>query len=102
MGTTVPWRRHVRWRTWRSTNAESESIASSNLSGTHSTRCYRDSGAILGASQIYETLLRTGKAKKVCTACNRHLDSQEMTVFENYVRLIRHQLNSVLTVLRFA
>ena len=91
MDTTVPWRRHARQRTWRSTNAEGESFASYKLAGTHSTRCYRDSGVIFGASQIYETLLRTGKAKKLCTACNRHLNSQEMVVFENYVRLVRYQ-----------
>ncbi|KAF9783547.1 AAA domain-containing protein [Thelephora terrestris] len=47
----------------------------------------RDSGAIIGASQIYETLLRTGKTKKTCTACNRHLNTEEMVVFENYASL---------------
>ena len=91
MDTAVPWRQHARWRAMRSTNAERESHASYNLASTHPTRCYRDSGAILGANQIYETLLQTGKAKKVCTACNRHLNSQEMAVFENYVRLVRHR-----------
>jgi hypothetical protein len=41
---------------------------------------------MIGASQIYERLLRTGKAKKTCTACNRHLNDGEMVVFERYVR----------------
>ena len=88
MDPTVLWRRHARWRPTKSTSAESESLTSCNLAGTHPPRCYRDSGAILGANQIYETLLRTGKAKNVCMACNRHLNSQEMVVFENYVCLI--------------
>jgi hypothetical protein len=67
---------------------ESESSTPCGLAGTHSTLHCRDSGAILGASQIYETLLRTGKAKKTCTACNRHLNAQEMVVFENYVSVL--------------
>ena len=66
----------------------SESPAPCGLAGTQSVLHCRDSGAILGASQIYETLLRTGKAKKTCTACNRHLDTQEMVVFENYVSVL--------------
>ena len=69
----------------RSTSVESEYPTLSSLVGTQFTLYYRDSGAILGASQIYETLLRTGKTKKTCTACNRHLNAQEMVVFENYV-----------------
>jgi len=85
MDPTVPWRRHARWRATRLISVESESSAPCSLTGTHSASSCRDSGAILGASQIYETLLRTGKAKKTCTACNRHLDVQEMVVFENYV-----------------
>jgi hypothetical protein len=85
MGPTVPWRRHVRWRTTRLTNVESEPSSHRKYASTHPALSCRDSGAILGASQIYETLLRTGKAKKTCTACNRHLNVQEMLVFENYV-----------------
>ena len=67
---------------------ESEFPIPCDLAGTHSTLHCRDSGAIFGASQIYETLLRTGKAKKTCTACNRHLNVQEMVVFENYVSVL--------------
>jgi DNA repair protein RAD50 len=40
---------------------------------------------MLGTSTIYESLLRVGKQKKLCTACNRHLDDHEMIVFEKYV-----------------
>lgn len=85
MDQTVPWRRRVRWRATRSTSAESESRPPCMLINTQPAVPCRDSGAILGAGQIYETLLRTGKAKKTCTACNRHLNTQEMLVFENYV-----------------
>jgi len=67
------------------TSVESGSPSPCRFANTHSALSRRDSGAILGASQIYETLLRTGKAKKTCTACNRHLNTQEMLVFENYV-----------------
>jgi len=87
MDPTVPWKQRARWRATRLISAESESSARCNLSGTHFALSYRDSGASLGASQLYETLLRTGKAKETCTACNRHLNSQEMVVFENYVSM---------------
>ena len=50
-------------------------------------RC-RLSGNLSGASQIYEKLLDVGKAKKVCTVCDRHLNDREMVVFEKFVRLI--------------
>jgi hypothetical protein len=49
-------------------------------------RC-RLSGNLSGASQIYEKLLDEGKAKKVCTVCDRHLNDREMVVFEKFVRL---------------
>ncbi|KAJ7459863.1 hypothetical protein FB451DRAFT_1182155 [Mycena latifolia] len=42
-------------------------------------------GATTGSSSVYETLLRAGKQKKVCTACNRHMDDHELVVFEKYV-----------------
>jgi DNA repair protein RAD50 len=38
-----------------------------------------------GASQIYESLLRVGKQKKICTACNRGMDDHELIVFEKHV-----------------
>ena len=88
MEPTVLWKWHARWRTTRSTNVGSKSPTPCGLAGTHSALHCRDSGAIFGASQIYETLLRTGKAKKTCTACNRHLNTQEMVVFENYVSVL--------------
>ena len=86
MGPTVPWKQHVKWRATRLISAESGSSSPCRHANTQSAPSCRDSGAILGAGQIYETLLRTGKAKKTCTACNRHLNTQEMLVFENYVR----------------
>jgi len=87
MGPTVPWRQPVRWQTTRLTSAESKPPSPCGFANSHSVPPCRDSGAILGASQIYETLLRTGKAKKTCTACNRHLNTQEMLVFENFVSI---------------
>ncbi|KIM89254.1 hypothetical protein PILCRDRAFT_218441 [Piloderma croceum F 1598] len=44
------------------------------------------SGNLSGASQIYEKLLDVGKAKKVCTVCDRHLNDREMVVFEKFLR----------------
>lgn len=81
----------------KSINAEGLSFASTSLPDAHSRFLCRDSGAILGAGQIYETLLRTGKAKKTCTACNRHLDDQEMVVFENYVSVLGLLMNFIFT-----
>ncbi|KAG5639217.1 hypothetical protein H0H81_005696 [Sphagnurus paluster] len=43
-------------------------------------------GNLSGGSAIYESLLRTGKQKKLCTACNRHLNDQEFVVFEKYLQ----------------
>ncbi|KAF5382729.1 hypothetical protein D9615_002851 [Tricholomella constricta] len=43
-------------------------------------------GNLSGGSAIYESLLRTGKQKKLCTACNRHLNDQEFIVFEKYLQ----------------
>ncbi|KAJ7134632.1 P-loop containing nucleoside triphosphate hydrolase protein [Mycena epipterygia] len=39
-----------------------------------------------GTSSVYESLLRVGKQKKVCTACNRHMDAHELVVFEKYLK----------------
>ena len=49
----------------------------------------RLSGNLSGASGIYEKLLKDGKAKKACTVCDRHLNAQEMVVFEKYVMSFR-------------
>lgn len=46
---------------------------------------FRASGKKAGESQIYERFLKVGKQKKVCMACNRHLDDHELIVFEKYV-----------------
>lgn len=46
----------------------------------------RQVGSLSGGSAVYESLLRVGKQKKLCTACNRHLSDQELVVFEKYVR----------------
>ncbi|KAF7365212.1 DNA repair protein rad50 [Mycena venus] len=42
--------------------------------------------ATAGSSSVYEHLLRVGKQKKVCTACNRHMDDHEVVVFEKYLK----------------
>ncbi|KIJ61135.1 hypothetical protein HYDPIDRAFT_31645 [Hydnomerulius pinastri MD-312] len=38
-----------------------------------------------GMAQVYENLLKAGKSKKTCQACNRHMDDKELAVFEKYV-----------------
>ncbi|GLB38321.1 putative repair protein [Lyophyllum shimeji] len=43
-------------------------------------------GHLSGGSAIYESLLRVGKQKKLCTACNRHLSDDELVVFEKYMQ----------------
>ncbi|KAJ6559188.1 hypothetical protein DFH09DRAFT_921753 [Mycena vulgaris] len=43
-------------------------------------------GSTTGSSSVYESLLRAGKQKKVCTACNRHMDDHELVVFEKYLK----------------
>jgi DNA repair protein RAD50 len=43
---------------------------------------------LAGGSAVYEGLLRVGKQKKLCTACNRHLNDEELVVFEKYVRAL--------------
>ncbi|KAJ7935649.1 hypothetical protein B0H13DRAFT_485765 [Mycena leptocephala] len=43
-------------------------------------------GATAGSSSVYEHLLKVGKQKKVCTACNRHMDDHEVVVFEKYLK----------------
>lgn len=45
-------------------------------------------GSLAGGSAVYEGLLRVGKQKKLCTACNRHLNDEELVVFEKYVRAL--------------
>ncbi|KAF8134783.1 AAA domain-containing protein [Mycena galopus ATCC 62051] len=42
--------------------------------------------ATAGSSAVYEHLLRVGKQKKVCTACNRHMEDHEVVVFEKYLK----------------
>lgn len=37
------------------------------------------------AGKVYERLLMTGKQKKKCTACDRHMNDDEIRVFEKYV-----------------
>lgn len=100
MDPTVLSKKHVRWRAMKLINVESVYLAPRDLAGAHPDFSCRDSGVILGAGQIYETLLRTGKAKKTCTACNRHLNDQEMTVFENYVRAFGLRMNVIFIILR--
>jgi DNA repair protein RAD50 len=39
-----------------------------------------------GMAEVYETLLKVGKDKKTCQACNRHMDDRELAVFEKFVR----------------
>ncbi|KAJ7095861.1 hypothetical protein B0H15DRAFT_827394 [Mycena belliarum] len=43
-------------------------------------------GSTTGSSTVYESLLRSGKQKKVCSACNRHMDDHELVVFEKYLK----------------
>ena len=45
-----------------------------------------EEGGKAGMVEVYETLLKVGKAKKTCQACNRHMDARELAVFEKYVR----------------
>lgn len=42
-------------------------------------------GSLSGGSAIYDSLLRVGKQKKLCTVCDRHLSDQELVVFEKHV-----------------
>ncbi|KAF8631077.1 hypothetical protein AX15_002678 [Amanita polypyramis BW_CC] len=43
-------------------------------------------GNTKGASQIYESILRLGKEKHVCKACNRRLEIDELDEFEKYLK----------------
>ncbi|KAJ7505318.1 AAA domain-containing protein [Mycena galericulata] len=43
-------------------------------------------GSTAGSSSVYEQLLKAGKQKKVCTACNRHMDDHELVVFEKFLK----------------
>ena len=45
-----------------------------------------ETGNKAGMVEVYETLLKVGKAKKTCQACNRHMDDRELAIFEKYVR----------------
>lgn len=47
---------------------------------------FRLVGNLIGGSAVYESLLRVGKQKKLCAACNRHLNNEELAVFEKHVR----------------
>ncbi|KAF9077821.1 hypothetical protein BDP27DRAFT_1413505 [Rhodocollybia butyracea] len=38
------------------------------------------------AGKVYERLLMTGKQKKKCTACDRHMNDDEIRVFEKYLK----------------
>jgi hypothetical protein len=58
----------------------------------------RECGSMAGASQIYESLLRVGKQKKICTACNRGMDDHELIVFEKHVCHFLVHLLSFLTL----
>ncbi|KIK01859.1 hypothetical protein K443DRAFT_678003 [Laccaria amethystina LaAM-08-1] len=42
-------------------------------------------GTMLGTSSVYKSLLKAGQQKKSCTVCSRHLNDQEMVVFEKYL-----------------
>ncbi|KAJ7250863.1 AAA domain-containing protein [Mycena haematopus] len=42
--------------------------------------------ATAGSSSVYDHMLRLGKQKKVCTACNRHMEDHEVVVFEKYLK----------------
>ncbi|KAF8836218.1 hypothetical protein BDN67DRAFT_974411 [Paxillus ammoniavirescens] len=39
-----------------------------------------------GMAEVYETLLKVGKDKKTCQACNRHMDDRELAVFEKFLK----------------
>ncbi|KAF8895513.1 hypothetical protein BD779DRAFT_1640508 [Infundibulicybe gibba] len=43
-------------------------------------------GSMIGGTTVYESLLRVGRQKKLCGACNRHLNDEEMAVFETYLK----------------
>ncbi|KDR82825.1 hypothetical protein GALMADRAFT_112894 [Galerina marginata CBS 339.88] len=43
-------------------------------------------GKSLGTSSVYESLLKEGKRKKVCGACNRHLNNEDLVVFEKQMK----------------
>lgn len=39
-----------------------------------------------GMADVYEKLLRLGRTRKRCAACDRHMDDQEMAIFERYLQ----------------
>ncbi|KAG6818307.1 hypothetical protein H0H93_006082, partial [Arthromyces matolae] len=46
----------------------------------------QEHGHLSGGTTIYESLLNTGKQKRKCTACDRHLNDEEFVVFEKYMQ----------------
>ncbi|GJJ13191.1 hypothetical protein Clacol_007442 [Clathrus columnatus] len=51
--------------------------------------------AVAGSSKVYESLLKQGRSKNLCTVCNRHLSDNEMIVFEKFVSLVFEVQNSI-------
>ncbi|KAF8505241.1 hypothetical protein BU17DRAFT_57979 [Hysterangium stoloniferum] len=43
------------------------------------------SSSVAGTSKVYESMLKQGKTKKLCLACNRHLSDHEMIVYEKFL-----------------
>ena len=54
---------------------------------------YSESSNKAGMGQVYEQILKAGKANKTCTACNRGLNAKEMAVFEKYVCAVIRDLH---------
>lgn len=43
-------------------------------------------GTMTGSSEVYERILKVGKEKSLCMACNRHIEDRELHMFEQHVR----------------
>jgi DNA repair protein RAD50 len=41
-----------------------------------------------GSSEVYQRMLKLGKEKAICTACNRRMDDHELAVFEKHASLV--------------
>jgi hypothetical protein len=54
---------------------------------------HSESSNKVGMGQVYEQLLKAGKERKLCTACNRGINAEEMVVFEKYVRDVMRVLH---------
>ncbi|KZS93550.1 hypothetical protein SISNIDRAFT_85685 [Sistotremastrum niveocremeum HHB9708] len=64
-----------------------ESVGAAIKDATSEVNFRRDaSNKALGSSKIWESLLKKGKSKHVCTACNRHLSDSEMPIFEQFLQ----------------